>query len=105
MSIEATAELSPKSAALDELVALHRDGRSLLLYHHQSRFRGGAAAEAAHVGRRLLDSGFSSVAAVRLRPYSSRFDFLIDGSATLRARLSEFAARWGNRAELFPTCC
>lgn len=94
-------ELSPKSTAVAELQALRRPGRPLLLYHHQTRRPGGAAVEAAHVGQRLRDAGFSSVDVVRLRPYSSRFYFLVDGDPTLRRRLGVFAEQWGRRAELF----
>jgi hypothetical protein len=97
-----TAAPGPKSAGLDELEALRRAGRSLLLYHHQTRRAGGAPVEAAHIGRCLLDAGFEAVDAVRLRPYSSRFYFLIDGDDLLRARLEEFAGRWGRRVQHFP---
>ncbi|MFL6262483.1 MAG: hypothetical protein ACJ76Y_22525 [Thermoanaerobaculia bacterium] len=97
------ATLSPKSTAIAELVALRRSGRALLLYHHQSRRAGGAVAEAAHVARRLAEVGFAKIDAVRLRPYSSRFYFLLDAETTLRGRLQEFAAQWGNLAQIYPT--
>src|SRR6267142_698995 len=41
------AALGPKSTALAELIAVHRPGRALLLYHHQTRAAGGAELEAA----------------------------------------------------------
>lgn len=97
-----TASLSPKSTAVAELVDLRQPGRAVLLYHHQTRRAGGAEGEAQHVASRLADAGFSSVDAVRLRPYSSRFYFLLDADPTLRGRLREFAARWETKAELFP---
>lgn len=93
--------LSPKSAAVAELAALRQPGRAVLLYHHQTRRAGGAASEAQHVASRLAEVGFGSVDAVRLRPYSSRFYFLMDAEPALRDRLREFASRWGRRAELF----
>lgn len=95
------ATLSPKSTALAELAALRKPGRAVLLYHHQTRHPGGAASEARHIASRLADAGFRSVDAVRMRPYSSRFYFLMDAEPTLRGRLREFANRWGTRAELF----
>jgi len=97
-----TAALGPKSAGLEELQALRRAGRSLLLYHHQTRRAGGAPIEAVHIGRCLLDAGFDAVDAVRLRPYSSRFYFLIDGDDLLRTRLEKFADRWRRRVQHFP---
>ncbi|OQC41881.1 MAG: hypothetical protein BWX64_00578 [Acidobacteria bacterium ADurb.Bin051] len=95
------ASLSPKSTALTELAALRRPGRVVLLYHHQTRYPGGAANEARHIASRLTDIGFETVDAIRLRPYSSRFYFLMDADQTLRERLREFANRWGTKAELF----
>ncbi len=94
-------ELTPKSVALAELGELKRPGRALLLYHHQTRMRGGADVEAPHVAGRLRDAGFSTIDAVRLRPYSSRFYFLVDGDAVLRERLAAFAAQWGQKAQLY----
>jgi hypothetical protein len=97
-----TSSLSPKSTAVTELIALRQPGRAVLLYHHQTRRAGGAAVEAQHVASRLAGAGFSSLDAVRLRPYSSRFYFLGDADPALRGRLREFAVRWGRDAELFP---
>jgi hypothetical protein len=97
------AVLSPKSAAIAELVALRRPGRALLLYHHQARRAGGAEAEAAHVTSRLAGAGFVREHVLRLRPYSSRFYFLLDANLVLRSRLKEFAILWGRRnAEFSP---
>jgi hypothetical protein len=95
-----TGSLSPKSAALAELAALRRPGRALLLYHHQTRFKGGAGAEVRHLADRLVTAGFQAIDAIRFRPYSSRFYFLLDADAELRERLARFAERWGREAEL-----
>lgn len=95
------ANLSPKSVAVVELLALRREGRALLLYHHQTRHKGGADSEAEAIGRRLLEAGFASVEALRLRPYSSRFYFLLDANAALSQRLREFASLWGREAQLY----
>ena len=50
----------------------------------------------------LSDAGASSVEAVRLRPYSSRFYLLVDAEITLSQSLRAFCARWGDEAEHFP---
>lgn len=96
------ANLNPKSASVAELVALRRQGRALLLYHHQTRHKGGADSEVETISRRLLEAGFASVEAIRLRPYSSRFYFLLDADAVLSQRLRTFAALWGREAQLYP---
>lgn len=93
--------LTPKSTAVAELSALRRPGRAILFYHHQSRLAGGAPAEFAAIAQRLAASGFVTVDAARLRPYSSRFYFLLDGDASLRQRLKEFVVRWSLEAVLY----
>lgn len=97
------ARQTPKCASLTELVSLRRDGRAVLLYQHQARRRRGARAEFAYVAERLQTAGFQGVEALRLRPYSPRFYFLLDGDAALSLRLAEFAAHWRDKAELWRT--
>ena len=96
-----SANLSPKSAAVAELVGLRRQGRTLLLYHHQTRHKGGAGSEVETLGRRLREAGFASVEAIRLRPYSSRFYFLLDADPALSQCLQTFASLWGREAQLY----
>jgi hypothetical protein len=93
--------LTPKSTALAELAALRRPNRALLLYHHQTRLPGGAGAEFAQISRRLGEVGFTSTQAVRLRPYSSRFYFLLDADSIIRERMAHFAETWGGEVEFF----
>lgn len=93
--------LTPKCVARDEVRALRRRGRALLLYHHQTRRAGGASADFGHFARWLFEVGARSVEAVRLRPYSSRFYLLVDGDAHLSRALRNFAATWGDHAEYF----
>ena len=93
--------LTPKCVARDEVRALRRRGRALLLYHHQTRRAGGARADFGHFARWLFEVGARSVEAVRLRPYSSRFYLLVDGDAQLSRALHGFAASWGEHAEHF----
>jgi hypothetical protein len=92
---------TPKSVSHEEIRTLLADGHPLLVYHHQTRMRGGADTEANVVGKGLQGRGAVRVQAIRLRPYSSRFYFLIDGSDVLHTRLKDFARRWGQNVELF----
>ncbi len=92
----------PKCITWEEVGALRRRGRALLLYHHQTRRKGGSRAEFAYLSRRLGELGVKRVNAIRLRPFSSRFYFLVDHDDALEARLRKFAATWGDeRTELF----
>ena len=65
-----------KSIALSEIVHLRAPGRAFVIYHHQTRMVGGHRAEFDHWARRLLDSGFERVDALRTSAFSSRFFFL-----------------------------
>jgi len=95
------AHRSPKCVGWDELRALRRPGRSLLVYHHQTRFKGGAKREATHLRTQLRRrTGAGQIDVIRLRPGTSRFYVLIDGSETLRLALAAFAHAWHPEAEL-----
>lgn len=94
--------LTPKCVGRDEVRALRRRGRALVLYHHSTRRKGGANADFGHFARWVFELGARSVEAVRLRPYSSRFYLLVDADRELSARLRGLATRWGaDRAEYF----
>jgi hypothetical protein len=94
-------KLTPKCIARDEVRVLVRDDRALLLYHHQTRRKGGAEAEYHRLATWLFDAGARHVEAVRLRPYASRFYMLVDGDARLSAALLAFAHRWADEVEHF----
>ena len=97
------AALTPKCIAREEVRALLRRGRALVLYHHQTRRKGGAAAEYRRLAAWLFETGARSVAGVRLRPYSSRFYLVVDGDRGLSEALGRFARRWGPKlVEPFP---
>jgi hypothetical protein len=84
-----------KSVALAELQALQRQGRALLVYHHQTRMRGGHDHELEHWGERLRIAGFEQVDALRASAFSARAFFLLNGSPDLRDRAVALATSWG----------
>jgi hypothetical protein len=63
-----TTARSGKSIMLCELHELARPGRCLIVYHHQSRRKGGHHAEMEHYADRLRASGFTTVDALRASP-------------------------------------
>lgn len=91
-----------KSVALAELQALQRSGRALLVYHHQTRMRGGHEFELEHWGERLRAAGFRQIDALRASPFSARAFFLLDASPDLRARAAHLADRWRGRMSWRP---
>jgi hypothetical protein len=86
-----------KSVALAELTSLRRPGRTLLVYHHQTRMRGGHDFELEHWGMRLRSAGFNQVDALRASAFSARAFFLLDATPDLRSRAAAVCDRWGSR--------
>ena len=86
-----------KSVALSELEVLRRPGRTLLVYHHQTRMSGGHEYELEHWGARLRAAGYGQVDALRASPFSARAFFILDGSPELRLRAERLSAQWSPR--------
>jgi hypothetical protein len=89
-----TALKSGKSIMLSELRELAMPGRCLIVYHHQSRRRGGHYAEIKHCAARLRASGFATVDALRARPYSPRVYLLLNAPADIRHRAEAIERHW-----------
>ena len=97
-----TASPNHKSVLFSELKSLRSPSRALLFYQHQTRRKGGARSEFNHTRSRLeRHTDNRDVVAVRLRPYSSRFYFLLDADKALRDRLKAFADHWSSECEAF----
>ena len=84
-----------KCISLAEVAALAAPGRTLVIYHHRTRRKGGGdVAKLAHRADGLRAQGFPTVDASRSRPFSARAFFILDARAPLRARARQFASRW-----------
>lgn len=88
------ARRAAKCVALGELQTFAQPGRTLLVYHHQTRRPGSHEAELRHWGTRLSTAGFQQVDALRARPYSPRAFFLLDAPDTMRRRATDLCTRW-----------
>ena len=91
-----TAAKSGKSIMISEVHEFARPGRCLIVYHHQSRRRGGHHAEMKHWADRLRASGFATVDALRARPFSPRLYFLLNAPPLIRQRAKQIAVDWQN---------
>jgi hypothetical protein len=89
-----TRRAAGKSVTFTELMALRRPSRSLLVYHHQTRRKGGHFAEIGHLSQRLKAFGFPKIDALRAKAYSPRVFFLLDASPELRQRAKAITGRW-----------
>ena len=83
-----------KCIAFAEVAALATPNRTLVIYHHQTRRKGGHIAELAHWAERLRGLGFGTVDAIRSRPYSPRAFFILDAPPPIRMRAAQLVARW-----------
>jgi hypothetical protein len=94
---------SGKSIMISELHQFARPGRCAIVYHHQSRRRGGHQAEMQHFADRLRASGFTTVDALRARPFSPRLYFLLDAPSLIRQRAERIAFDWKDCITWYPS--
>jgi hypothetical protein len=66
------------------------DGRCAVIYHHNSRFKGGHDAEVEHWRRQL---GTETIA-VRASAFACRTFFVVNPSQEIRLRVESFCRRW-----------
>ena len=97
----ARSQITPKHVSLEEIAKLKRLKKPIMIYHHQTRVKGGAVVEADWLATKMRSLGCKRVQIVRLRPYSSRFYVIADHNAQLSQRLLEFAERWRGMIEVF----
>jgi hypothetical protein len=85
-----------KSISFDEISGLARPGRSLVIYHHQTRRPGGHLAELEHLAGRLSTRTECRVSgALRARPWSPRDFFLLDADDQLIKKAVQIGRDWG----------
>ena len=91
-----------KSVLINELLEFARPGRCLIVYHHQTRRTGGHHTELEYWGDRLRGSGFTTVDALRAKPYSPRVYFLLNAPPDIRQRAEQLEVRWQGRITWHP---
>lgn len=84
-----------KSVTFADLKRFRQPGRTLLVYHHQTRRAGGHVREIGFLADTLRNHGFERIDALRARSYSPRAFFLLGASDEIRERASDFAKAWG----------
>ena len=95
-SYRATRKASVKSVHPDELAYFRRPNRTIVVYHHHSRFKGGHEAELRFYANRLRDSGFQRVDALRAKPFSPRIFYIVDADDEIAERAKRFASKWSD---------
>jgi hypothetical protein len=98
----ATRAKAVKSITLDEIDLLRQSGRTVIVYHHQTRRPGGHLTEAAYLRERLNGRGTYNIMILRAKAFSPRLFVVVNPSVVLRSRLESFARRWGKWLETVP---
>jgi hypothetical protein len=83
-----------KIILVDELLALAKPGRCLIVRHRQPLRTDGGFSAMRNWADRLRERGFDTVDALRARPYSPRIFFLLNAPADVRQRAEQIAAHW-----------
>jgi hypothetical protein len=86
-----------KSASFADLSCFRWPGRTLVVYHHHTRRKGGHAAETRYNADRLRAHGFDRVDALRANRYSPRAFFILNATDEIRKRAAAFARAWGDQ--------
>ena len=84
-----------------EIAALSEGGRPVILYHHNSRRKGGHAEEVCHWQRRLEERLGSRTCAVRWRYVSPRTFFMVNCNRELQRRAKQWCSRWKDKDKVF----
>jgi len=94
-------QLTHKHVALEEISLLRHLKKPLVIYHHQTRVKGGAYREAQILGSKMRAAGCKRVELIRLRPYSSRFYIVADHNELISQRLADFVSRWEGFVQVY----
>lgn len=84
-----------------EIAALLEGERPVILYHHNSRRKGGHAQEVCHWQRRLEERLGSRTCAVRWRYISPRTFFIVNCGGVLERRARQWCSRWTDKDKVF----
>lgn len=90
----ATSAKATKSITYAEIWRLRFPARALVVYHHQTHFKGGHENEIRHIGERLRKFDIGCVAAIRAGAWSPRVFFLIGFDQHLWEKAKAFAENW-----------
>jgi hypothetical protein len=84
-----------KSVTIDDIKSLQEGNRTIVVYHHQTRLKGGHLFEIVNLFTRLRKSGVHVSGALRATPWSPRAFFVLNGDEELQDRSKALANLWG----------
>ena len=91
-----------KSVKIEEMKALQENNRAMVVYHHQTRRKGGHAIEIRDLTKQLKGRGLHVSGTLRAEPWSPRVFFILNGDQELHDRARSIAECWGNKIKWIP---
>ena len=91
-----------KSVTFDDIASLKRKNRTLIVYHHQTRRKGGHFAEIEYQVERFHSHGYKRVDVLRAKPYSPSHIFFIRRKQYYSAASREVGDALGRALKLAP---
>lgn len=91
-----------KSVTIDELKCLSQGNRAMVVYHHQTRLKGGHGAEIHSLAARIRNAQLKVSGALRAKPWSPRVFFILNGDDDLHRRAENLAKAWDSHISWYP---
>lgn len=101
LHVNAQFRCSAKHVTLEEIKLLSSGKRTLVIYHHQTRAKGGHVAEISRISDALAQLDIGDVTAIRARPYSPRVFFVVGPHHDAHRSLTTFANQNSGFFEVF----
>lgn len=100
--LKLTERRAGKSVAIEEIKELQENGRAMVVYHHQTRRKGGHHSEIRDLCARLRESGLYVSGALRAKPWSPRVFFILNADEELCDRAKSLADLWKSHIVWYP---
>jgi len=92
--LKPTLQRAGKSVFAEDITALTQNDRPMIVYHHQTRRKGGHQIEICHIAEELRSGGFRVSGVLRAKPWSPRAFFILNGDEDLSHRAVEIPNHW-----------
>jgi hypothetical protein len=93
--LKLTQRRAGKSVTIEEIKEPQYGNRTVIVYHHQTRLKGGHDFEIEDLFARLRNSGLHVTGALRAKPWSPRVFFILNGDEETRDRAKKIVDLWG----------
>ncbi len=100
--LKVTRRHAGKSVTIDELVCLSEKNHTIVVYHHQTFFKGGHIAEIHSLATRLRNAHLKVSGALRARPWAPRIFFILNGDDDLARRAENLGKIWAPHLMWYP---